>query len=131
VPADRRRHRARAACAVPRPLRVQVFEIVPQFLDFAFAAIATLTAVKGLTGLATDRRVKGLASRGFNGLAINFARSAAVEHPLGNGSSLSPAASLSRPSGDRLTSATLLPPIAVNACEADAVAGTGGTDGAT
>jgi hypothetical protein len=30
-----------------------------------------------------------------------------------------------------LTSATLLPPIAVKACEADAVAGARGTDGAT
>jgi hypothetical protein len=104
-----------------------------QFLDFAFAAIATLTAVTRVTGLATDRRVKSLASRGFNGSATNFARSTAVENPLGNGSSLSPAASRSRPSGDRLTSATLLPPIALNPREADtdAVAGADGTDGAT
>jgi hypothetical protein len=117
-----------------------------------------LTATIGLTDPATDRRVKGFASRGFNVameecdcalhdpggisfgdhslggncLAANLARSAAVENPLGNGSSLSPAASLSRPSGDRLTSATLLPPIAVNPREADAVmAGASGTDGAT
>jgi len=61
----------------------------------------------------------------------NFARSTAVENPLGNGSSLSPALSRASPSGDRLTSATLLPPIAVNAFEADAVAGALGTDGAT
>jgi hypothetical protein len=64
--------------------------------------------------------------------ATNFARSAAVDHPLGNGSSLSPAASLSRPSGDRLTLATLVPPLAVNPRVVDAVvAGAGGTDGAT
>jgi hypothetical protein len=120
-------------------------EFVAQFLDFAVATIATLTAIAGLTGLATDRRVEGFASRhgesvqrrtrGFDGLAANFVRSGAGEYSLGKGSSLSIAASLSSPSGERLTSATLVPPVAVNPREVDAVegarAGAGGRAGGT
>ena len=64
-------------------------------------------------------------------MAINLARSAAVKHPFGNGSSLPSALIPSRASCERLMSATRLPPIAVNACEADAVAGVRCAFGAT